>query len=64
MKKAFPEKYDHHDVFKMQLITFCRSDKSLVEPATERTARVPVHKNTDFKLIMIETYPYFSFDNL
>lgn len=62
--KAFPETYDHHDTYKMELITFCRSDKSLVESDEERIVRVPVHKNTDFKLIMVGTYPYFAFNNL
>lgn len=62
--KAFPEKYEHHDTFQMELMTFCRSDKTLVESAMERTGRVPVHKNTDFKLIMVGTYPYFAFNNL
>jgi len=62
--KAFPEKYEHHDTFKMELMTFCRSDKTLLESAEERAKRVPVHKNTDFKLIMVGTYPYFAFNNL
>lgn len=48
----------------MELMTLCRSDKTLVESATELQERIPVHKNTDFKLIMVETYPYFAFNNL
>ena len=62
--KAFPEKYEHHDTFRMELMTFCRSDKTLIESAEERASRVPVHENTDFKLIMVGTYPYFAFNNL
>ena len=62
--KAFPEKYEHHDVTQMELMTFCRSDKSLKESALERKDRIRVNKNTDFKLIMLEAYPYFAFNNL
>ena len=62
--KLFPEKYSHHDTFAMELMTFCRSDKTITESAIERRERIPVHKNTDFKMIMIQAYPYFAFDNL
>ena len=62
--KAFPEKYTHHDIFKMELMTICRSDRLLSESIVERQDRIPVHENTDFKLIMVETYPYFAFNNL
>lgn len=62
--KAFPEKYTHRDVTQMKLMTFCRSDKTLMESARERKDRIEVQKNTDFKLIMLNTYPYFAFNNL
>lgn len=62
--KAFPEIYAHHDITKMELMTFCRSDKTLKASVLERANRVRVQENTDFKLIMSETYPYFAFNNL
>lgn len=62
--KNFPEKYAHNDVTRMELITFCRSDKTLRESALERRNRVYVSQNTDFKLIMLDTYPYFAFNGL
>ena len=62
--KVFPEKYSHRDTFAMELMTFCRSDKTLQESAIERRERIPVHKNTDFKMIMVEAYPYFAFNDL
>ena len=62
--KAFPEIYAHHDTTQMELMTFCRSDKTLKASVLERANRVSVQDNTDFKLIMSETYPYFAFNNL
>lgn len=62
--KSFPEKYTHHDVTKMELITLCRSDKSTRESSEERKERILVNENTDFKLIMINAYPYFAFNDL
>lgn len=62
--KAFPEIYNHTDTSKMELMTFCRSDKSLSQSNIERKDRVNVKENTDFDLIMSEEYPYFAFNNL
>lgn len=62
--KAFPEIYAHNDITQMELMTFCRSDKTLKASVLERANRVRVQENTDFKLIMSETYPYFAFNNL
>ena len=42
--KAFPEKYTHRDVTQMKLMTFCRSDKTLMESARERKDRIEVQK--------------------
>lgn len=62
--KAFPEKYEHHDVNQMELMTFCRSDTDLKRSKMEQKDRIKVHENTDFKLIMLNTYPYFAFNDL
>ncbi len=64
--KSFPEKYTSLNLDTMELMTFCRSDKSLRDSILERNDRVKVKENTDFKLIMMETtaYPYFAFNGL
>ena len=64
--KFFPEKYESLDLETMELMTFCRNDKSLRKSILERKDRVKVKDNTDFKLIMMQTtaYPYFAFDGL
>lgn len=62
--KSFPEKYGHNDITKMELVTFCRSDKSLRDSIIERNDRISVNDNTDFKHIMSGTYTYFAFNGL
>lgn len=62
--KSFPEKYDHRDVHQMELITFYRSNAGWSTSELERKERIKVVENTDFKHILVESYPYFAFNGL
>ena len=62
--KSFPTRYSHKDISQMELVTFCRSDKSIHESERERGYRIKVSENTDFKSIIGESYPYFAYNGL